>query len=103
MSNKVIIAAALAASAVTAAAALPAILLKSTILAFVAGFWTSKFNRAVLWQLAVAVLSYQILGTVGELKGGDIYAALQDFRNGIPGMLLQIFGGWFVINRLMRR
>lgn len=88
-----------------AVAVLPAILLKSTILAFVAGFWAAKFNRAALWQLAVAVLSYQILGTVGELilKGGDVYADLQDFRIGIPGMLLQIFGGWFVINRLLRR
>lgn len=88
-----------------ALAALPAILLKSTILAFVAGFWASKFNSAALWQIAVAVLSYQILGTAGELilKGGDLYAAMQDFRIGIPGMLLQVFGGWFVIDHLIRR
>ena len=49
------------------------------------------------------VLAYQVLGTLGEwaLKG-DFYLAAQDFRIGIPGMLLQVVGGWLFINRLIR-
>ncbi|MCM1109276.1 MAG: hypothetical protein NC388_09575 [Clostridium sp.] len=83
---------------------LPAILLKSTVLAFVAGLFASRFRKAALWQLTVVVLSYQIIGTAGEwLLKGSLYAAMQDFRIGVPGMLLQIVGGWFVINHLIRK
>lgn len=81
-----------------AAEALPVILLKSVLLAVLAGYAASHFRRVNLWILAVVVLGYQGLGTLGEwaLKG-DMYAALQDFRIGIPGMLVQIVGGWFFI------
>lgn len=87
-----------------AVAGLPAIMMKSTILAFSAGFFASRFNKAALWQLLVVVLSYQIVGTLGEwaLKG-DFFIAIQDFRIGIPGMMMQIIGGWFVINYLIQK
>lgn len=53
---------------------------------------------------AAVVLSYQVLGTLGEwLFTGDFYLAAQDFRIGIPGMLLQVFGGYFIIRYLIRR
>ncbi len=84
--------------------ALPAILLKSTMLAFTAGFFASRFNKAALWQLLVVVLSYQLVGTFGEwILKGDFFIAMQDFRIGIPGMLMQIIGGWFAINYLIRK
>ncbi|MCM1036298.1 MAG: ECF transporter S component [Bacteroides sp.] len=87
-----------------AVSALPAILLKSVVLAFVAGLCASRFRRATLWQLTAVVLGYQIVGTAGEwLLSGSLYEALQDFRIGIPGMAVQAVGGWYVINRLMRR
>ncbi len=83
---------------------LPAILLKSALLAAFAGFAASHFQKATLLLLAGVVLSYQVVGTLGEwILKGDFWLAVQDFRIGIPGMLLQVFGGWFVINRLMRR
>lgn len=83
--------------------ALPAILLKSTALALLAGFFASKFRSAALWQLLVVVLAYQAAGTAGEwLISGSLYEAMQDFRIGIPGMILQVIGGWLVINRLIR-
>lgn len=86
-----------------AAAVLPAIMLKSTVLAFVAGLFASRFNRAALWQLAVAVVSYQLIGTLGEWAiTGSFFSAIQDFRIGLPGILMQILGGWFVINHLIR-
>lgn len=34
---------------------------------------------------------------------GSLLAAAQDFRIGLPGMLLQIFGGWAVIHLVIRR
>ncbi|MDE5637472.1 MAG: ECF transporter S component [Alistipes sp.] len=87
-----------------AAAAMPAILLKSVLLAAAAGFAAAKYRRASLPLLAAVVAAYQTVGTLGEWAiVGDLYAAMQDFRIGIPGMLLQIFGGWAVINRIIRR
>ncbi|MCM1140086.1 MAG: ECF transporter S component [Muribaculum sp.] len=83
---------------------LPVILLKSTILAFSAGCFASRFNSAALWQLLIVVLSYQVIGTLGEwILKGDFFDAIQDFRIGIPGMLMQVIGGWLIINCLIRR
>lgn len=85
-------------------AALPAILLKSILLAFAAGVAAHRYQRVSILLLAVVVLAYQITGTLGEwgLKG-DFYLAMQDFRIGIPGMLLQVFGGYVFITCLVRR
>ena len=84
--------------------ALPAIMLKSVLLAVFAGIASSRFKKTSLWMLAAVVLSYQIVGTVGEwLIKGDFYLAFQDFRIGIPGMLLQVFGGWTIINYMIRK
>lgn len=86
------------------APALPPILLKSVLLALGAGYAASHFKKASLALLALVVLSYQVVGTLGEwIMKGDFFLACQDFRIGIPGMLLQILGGWLVINRLIRR
>lgn len=82
---------------------LPAILLKSTVLALCAGWFASRFKKAAMWQILVVVLCYQAVGTLGEwMLKGDFHTAIQDFRIGIPGMLLQIVGGWITINFLMR-
>lgn len=87
-----------------AAAVLPAILLKSVLLAAAAGYAAARSGKAPLWLFAAVVLTYQVVGTLGEwAMSGSLAAATQDFRIGIPGMLLQIFGGWFCINRLLRR
>lgn len=83
---------------------LPAILLKSVLLAVFAGLAANRFNKASLWLLVAVVLSYQTIGTLGEwIMKGDFYLAVQDFRIGVPGMLLQIFGGWAIINYLIRK
>lgn len=84
--------------------ALPAILLKSVLMAVIGGYVAARFNKATILLLMVVVLSYQILGTLGEwAMKGDFWLAAQDFRIGIPGMLLQVLGGWFSINRLIRK
>ena len=85
-------------------AGLPAILLKSVLLALAAGYAASHFKRASFGLLVAVVLAYQILGTLGEWAiVGDFALAVQDFRIGLPGMALQIVGGWLFINRLIRR
>lgn len=84
-------------------AALPAILLKS-LLAVTAGYTAFHFKRASLVLLVGVVSAYQFVRTLGEwLMKGNFYLAVQDFRIGIPGMLLQVFGGYLFINRLIRK
>ena len=81
-----------------AAAVLPAILLKSTVLALAAAWCARKWQRVALLPILVAIAAYQIVGTLGEwAMSGSIVTALQDFRLGVPGMLLQLFGGWAVL------
>ena len=86
------------------AAALPAIVAKSVLLALCAGWAAARFRKASLVLLLGVVLAYQTGGTLVEwaLKG-ELAAALQDFRLGVPGMLLQLFGGWAVINWVIRK
>lgn len=82
-----------------AVAVLPAILLKSVLLAGAAGFAASRYKKASVLLLLAVVLSYQAVGTLGEwAMSGSFFLAAQDFRIGIPGMLMQIFGGWLLIN-----
>lgn len=87
-----------------AAAVLPAILLKSCLLALIAGWTAAHFCRASLLLLAVVVVAYQLVGSLGEWAlVGDFHAAMQDFRIGLPGMALQVVGGWAVIRYVLRR
>lgn len=81
-----------------AAAVLPAILLKSTVLAFAAAYAAHRFGKVALLPLLLAIAAYQLAGTLGEwAMTGSLVTALQDFRIGVPGMLLQLFGGWAVL------
>lgn len=85
-------------------ASLPAILLKSGLLALAAGFTAHRYRKVSVLLLLAVVLSYQAVGTLGEwVMKGSFYHAVQDFRIGIPGMLLQVFGGYLFINRLIRK
>lgn len=87
-----------------AVAALPAITLKSALLAGAAGFAAWRYGKATLGILAAVVLGYQVAGTLGEWAiRGDFFLACQDFRIGIPGMLLQVFGGYGALRFLGRR
>ena len=86
------------------AAALPAIVAKSVLLALCAGYAAARFRKASLVLLLAVVLAYQVSGTLVEwaLKG-DLLLAVQDFRLGVPGMLLQVLGGWVMINWVIRK
>lgn len=86
-----------------AVALLPAILLKSVLLAGAAGYIAARFRQVSLVLFMIAVLFYQVAGTLVEWAMiGDFYSAVQDFRIGIPGMLVQIFGGYLVVKHLIK-
>lgn len=83
---------------------LPVIIIKSVLLAFAAGMAAQYFGRVTLSILVGVVLSYQITGTLMEWAiNGSFITAVQDFRIGIPGMLLQIGGGYLFIKYLIRK
>lgn len=86
------------------AGVLPAILLKSILLALVAGYLAKRVNNVSIPVLALVVLAYQLVGTLGEwAMVGNLSLALQDFRIGIPGMVLQVFGGYLFIRYLIAK
>ncbi len=81
---------------------LPAILLKSVLLAVAAGYAAHRFGRISLPILLAVVLFYQVVGTMGEwLMAGNFFDAVQDFRIGLPGMALQVVGGYLFIKHLI--
>lgn len=89
--------------AMPAAAVLPAILIKSTLLAGAAAIAARTVKSVSLLAILGVVLSYQIIGTAFEwILVGDFYAAAQDFRMGIPGMLIQWFGGYALLKAIAK-
>lgn len=83
---------------------LPAIMVKSGLLALAAGFAANRWGRISVPILIAVVLSYQFVGTLVEWAiTGSFAVAVQDFRIGVPGMLLQVFGGYFFIRYLLRK
>lgn len=87
-----------------AAAVLAPILAKSTILALTAGYVAQNFQKTTIFLLTMVVLAYQVAGGLFEWAWtGSLVAALQDFRLGLAGMALQIFGGYAFIKYLIRK
>ena len=85
-----------------APAVLPAILMKSLLLAAGAGYVAHRSKHVSILLLLAVVAFYQLAGTLGEWAlSGSLHTALQDFRIGLPGMALQVFGGYFFIKYLI--
>ena len=79
-------------------AVLPAILVKSTLLAGAAAYASHRFEKISLLAIVGVVLSYEVVGTLIEWAVvQNFVVAIQDFRIGIPGMLVQIFGGYALL------
>ncbi len=84
-------------------ALLPVITTKSILLAVAASFIAQKTGMITILNLVLVVIAYQLVGTAIEwIVLGDFVAALQDFRLGFPGMLLQIFGGYLVLKAISK-
>jgi hypothetical protein len=83
-------------------AMLPAILTKSVLLAGAAAYFAHKAGNVSFLAILFAIVAYQVVGTGIELviKDFNFQAAVVDFRFGISGMLLQLFGGYFVLKTM---
>lgn len=77
------------------------ILIKSTLLAGAAAMTAHYTQKATIATLLIVVLAYQFIGTAFEWAlCGDFYLAIQDFRMGIPGMLIQWLGGFLLLKAI---
>lgn len=84
-------------------AVLPAIMIKSAILAVAAAMAAKHFGKISLLGILLAILAYQFIGTGIEwIMTQNFMVAIQDFRLGIPGMLIQLIGGYFVLKALAK-
>ena len=82
-----------------ALAVLPAILIKSVVLALAASLVANKTHKVSIINLLIVILAYQCVGTLAEWAiTSSFYLAVQDFRIGVPGMILQLFGTYFLLS-----
>lgn len=87
-----------------ALAVLPILLVKSTLAAVAAGLAAKYFKKVSLLIMLSVVLSYQVVGTLVEwAMVKDFYLAVQDFRIGMPGMALQVVGGYLFVKHLLSK
>lgn len=83
------------------AAVLPILLIKSVALALAAATIAQRLGRVTLWGVALAVVAYQLIGMLFEWPmTGSLHAAVQDVILGYPGLLIQVFVGYWAMNRL---
>ena len=83
-------------------ASLPAILIKSVSLAIAAGIIGKTMKFSIL-SVILAVLIYQLVGMTFEfLSDFNFMHALQDIRIGWPGILIQIFAGYFLLTAIRK-
>lgn len=83
--------------------ALPAILVKSCLLAFAATYVAATYKKISIFHILAVVLIYQIAGSFVELvMTQSLTDATLDLKMGIPGMLIQIFGGWILLKKLAK-
>lgn len=79
------------------------ILVKSSLLAVAASYLAKRTGKVSLLAILGAVVVYQLAGTAFEwVWTGSFFTAVQDFRLGIPGMMIQIFGGYAVLKAIAR-
>lgn len=84
--------------------ALLPITVKSVVLALSAALIARRQGTVTLLSVAAAVVAYQTVGSLFELAlTGSYTAAIQDVRLGLPGIAIQIFGGYAVLRWLLRR
>lgn len=87
-----------------AVAVLPGIMVKSALLALAAAYIAHRHQSVSIALLLAVVLAYQVVGSLVESAMlGSLALGFQDFRIGIPGMLLQVIGGYLFIKYLLKK
>lgn len=82
-------------------AVLPSILIKSTLIALIASFVAGYTKKVSFLAILAVVLSYQLIGScIESIMHSDWTRGFQDFRIGVPGIIIQIVGGYLIAKRL---
>ena len=80
---------------------LPVILIKSCLLAIAAASIAEYSKKISIFQIVLVVLIYQLMGSSIEwMITQNISSAVTDLTTGIPGMLIQVFLGWYLLKKL---
>ena len=84
--------------------ALPMIVMKGVLLACAASVIANRTKSVSILALLAVVLMYQVVGCGIEWAvKGSFMAGVQDFRLGVPGMLIQVIGGWAFIKFVLKK
>ncbi len=84
-------------------AMLPIVVTKSVLLAIAAAAAARYFKNVSIIALIAVVLAYQLTGTLAEWAiTNNFGAAVQNLKTALPGMLLQIAGGYLVLKALAK-
>lgn len=79
------------------------IVAKSLLLSFAASYAAQNFKRVSIVTFVAIVAAYQGVGTLIEwAMVKDLMVALQDVRIGLPGILIQIFGGYYIVKKISK-
>jgi len=82
-------------------AVLPVILIKSCLLAAAAAAIADYSKKITIFHIVLVVLCYQLIGSAIEwIITQHLASALTDLTTGIPGMLIQVFLGWYLLKKL---
>ncbi|MDD4968698.1 MAG: ECF transporter S component [Paludibacter sp.] len=77
------------------------ILIKSALLAVAASYMAQRTKEIKIQSLLLVILFYQGIGMIAEFfLTGSFTAAMQDIRLGMPGIILQLVGGYFCLKAL---
>lgn len=82
------------------ASLLPGLILESSLLGVLAAFAGGLGSRNTLAPLVLAVALHQVLVLLPLLLGPGPDVCLEVLRVRIPGLLLQVLGGWLVLRLL---
>ncbi|MDE6265885.1 MAG: ECF transporter S component [Muribaculaceae bacterium] len=84
-----------------ASSALPLIIIKSVALAVTAGLVSAHFKRVSLVLILLVIVVYQGIGLIAEwILSGEFSVALTSILTSVPGLLVQLLGGYLVLRRL---
>ncbi|MBP5315315.1 MAG: ECF transporter S component [Muribaculaceae bacterium] len=82
---------------------LPIIFVKSGLLVASASFVAHKAGKVSLLAVAIAVIAAFVVAIPVEwAMTGSLQAALQDLTLGLPGIAIQIFGGWALMKYVIK-
>ena len=89
--------------AMPSAAVLPILLIKSVLFAGSSALAARYAKKISLPAILVAILAYQVVGTAFEwVIERNFWIAIQDFRMGVPGMLIQWLGGYALLRGIAK-